>query len=1164
MNVVENYLRELLDVRRSGEAVQETSYYGALAHLFNEIGKTFKPRVHCIINIKNRGAGIPDGGLFTADQFQKSLDTSETKQFPQQIPARGVIEIKGTSEDIRRIAGSEQVLRYLSRYGQVLVTNYRDFMLVGKNANEKPVQLETYHLAESETGFWNAATNPRKMAEDHSDRFIEYLKRIMLYTAPLATPEDVAWFLASYARDAKARIEQIDLPALASIRSALEEALGIKFEGKKGEHFFRSTLVQTLFYGVFSAWVLWCKQQETAKTHFNWREAVWVLHVPMIKSLFEQVATPTKLGPLGLVEVLDWTGAALNRVDQTTFFSRFEESHAVQYFYEPFLQAFDPELRKDLGIWYTPPEIVQYMVARVDRVLRDELEIEDGLADPRVHILDPCCGTGTYLVEVLKRIATNLQEKGEDALGSYDVKNAAEQRVFGFEILPAPFVVAHLQLGLLLQNLGVPLSEEKNERVGIYLTNSLTGWEPADPNREKVIQLRLAGIPELQEERDAARQIKREAPILVVLGNPPYNAFAGISPKEEQGLVELYKAGLISEWGIKKFNLDDLYIRFFRLAEHRIAELTGQGIVCYISNFSYLSDPSFVVMRQRFLREFDALWFDSMNGDSRETGKLTPEGKADPSVFSTEYNREGIRIGTAISLMVRKAWRDQKPKVLFRQFWGVTKRVDLLNSLSVQDFDTQYELTRPEKSNRFSFKPLDIAPHYLEWPKLVDLCKVHPFNGPVERRGNSLIAFQHDKKNLALLQAYLDPDKLDEEISALAPNFMKSSGEFKAEKARAMLKGKVLYDTGKIVRYPFKPFDIRLAYLDSEIQPLFSRPSPELLALQHLPGNAFFVTRDTADKDIEGAPFLFSHLVCDYDCISGHARHIPMWITAFKNGKTDARQGNLFSKSNAIPIANLSEDAHTYLTTLSIAIPNADAEAAGLIWMHALAIGYSPAYLKENTDGIRQDWPRIPLPDSKSALLGSAELGQKIAALLDTEKPVLDITAGKVRSELRTIAVVARAGGGVLNPDAGDLTITAGWGHAGGEGVTMPGKGKISQRDYTAEELQAIKEGCAILGLTFERALQHLGATTCDIYLNNIAYWKNIPSNVWSYTIGGYQVIKKWLSYRENELLNRSLTREEVREVTGMARRIAAILLLEPALDANYQAARQSTYSWPS
>ncbi|MFM7792139.1 MAG: DNA methyltransferase, partial [Microcystis panniformis] len=210
-----------------------------------------------------------------------------------------------------------------------------------------------------------------------------------------------------------------------------------------------------------------------------------------------------------------------------------------------------------------------------------------------------------------------------------------------------------------------------------------------EESKQKIQQLQLS-FPELNQEREAADEVKRGKPILVIIGNPPYNAFAGTSPAEEAGLVELYKQGLISDWGIKKFNLDELYVRFFRLAERCISENTGKGVVCYISNFSYLGDPSFVVMRQRFLQEFDRLWFDCLNGDSRETGKLTPEGNPDPSVFSTQYNKEGIRVGTTIGLMVRKEVRNKNVDVYFRHFWGVAKREQLLDSLNNQDFDALY------------------------------------------------------------------------------------------------------------------------------------------------------------------------------------------------------------------------------------------------------------------------------------------------------------------------------------------------------------------------------------------------------------------------------------------------------------------------------------------
>jgi hypothetical protein len=258
MNPLATYLREMRDIRSTGSATDETSYYTPLANLLNEVGKTLKPKVRCVVNIANRGAGIPDGGLFTADQVRKD----DPNPMAGQLPARGVLEAKGPADDVSKVAGSRQVKRYADRYGLVLVTNYRDFLLFGHDALGRALPMEGFTLAESERAFWQLAAHPQKTADAHGERFCEYLKRVMLSVAPLSAPQDVAWFLASYARDAKARVEgHKDLSALSAVRGALEEALGMKFTGDKGEHFFRSTLVQTIFYGVFSAWVLWHREQ---------------------------------------------------------------------------------------------------------------------------------------------------------------------------------------------------------------------------------------------------------------------------------------------------------------------------------------------------------------------------------------------------------------------------------------------------------------------------------------------------------------------------------------------------------------------------------------------------------------------------------------------------------------------------------------------------------------------------------------------------------------------------------------------------------------------------------------------------------------------------------------------------------------------------------------
>ena len=537
---VEEFFADLRRVRASGAATPERSLYGPLGDLLKTIGATLKPKVFCVQELADQGAGHPDFGLYAARQVQKGAPREG------QAPERGVVEVKSPADDAWLTAAGSQASRYWGRYRLVLVTNARDFVLVGEDANGRPATLETLRLAGSEGDFLRRLEKPRAFADEAGARLGEYLARALSHRAALAEPKDLAWLLASYARDGLARVEAAGgAPQLAAVHSALEEALGIRFEGEQGRRFFRSTLVQTLFYGIFSAWVLWARTDAATPepgrlftgtpdaTRFRWREAVWHLRAPVLRALFQQIADPGRLQPLGLTEVLDWTAAALDRVDRPAFFARFNEGEAVPYFYEPFLEAFDPDLRKQLGVWYTPSEVVRYMVARVDRTLKDDLGIADGLAAENVFVLDPCCGTGAYLAEVLRRIAANLDGRGLGALVGAGVKQAAMERVLGFEIMPAPFVVAHLQVGLTMQDLDAPLADNGTERAGVYLTNALTGWEARTNNP--------LPFPELEEERKHAGRVKRETPILVILGNPPYNGFAGVAVDEERELSDAYR-----------------------------------------------------------------------------------------------------------------------------------------------------------------------------------------------------------------------------------------------------------------------------------------------------------------------------------------------------------------------------------------------------------------------------------------------------------------------------------------------------------------------------------------------------------------------------------------------------------------------------------------------
>jgi hypothetical protein len=255
--------------------------------------------------------------------------------------------------------------------------------------------------------------------------------------------------------------------------------------------------------------------------------------------------------------------------------------------------------------------------------------------------------------------------------------------------------------------------------------------------------------------------------------------------------------------------------------------------------------------------------------------------------------------------------------------------------------------------------------------------------------------------------------------------------------------------------------------------------------------------------------------------------------------------------------ANLSQGARKYLAALTTANPDEDEALSRSIWYHALAIIYTPLYRSEHVSAVRANWPRIPLPATLAALEQSAQLGMRAGQLLDMDSAALGVTTGKLRKELNLL-------GRVSGPQKGlSLAITAGWGHGQKEkDIVMPGRGIEKQREFTADEQNAIAEGAKDLGLTPEEVTALWGSQTLDIYLNNETFWSNVPEAVWEYAIGGYQVLKKWLSYRERQVLGRDITKDEAREFTHIVRRVAALLLLESELNKNYAAIKASCHPW--
>ena len=1113
---VETYFGDLGRVRASGGATEERSSYGPLANLLNAVGVTLTPKVFCVGELADHGAGHPDFGLYGAPQVQKGRPREG------QVPERGVVEVKAAGDDAWLTAAGDQVSRYWGRYRLVLVTNTRDFVLVGEDATGRPTKLETFRLAADEETFARQLGKPRAFARDVGAGLGEYLSRAMSHRAALTEPKDLAWLLASYARDGLARVEAAgDAPSLTRVRSALEEALGVHFEGEKGARFFHSTLVQTLFYGIFSAWVLWARTDAVTPepgrlftgtpdaTRFDWRVAVWHLRAPVLRALFQQLSDPGRLQPLGLVEVLDWTAAALDRVARPAFFTRFREGEAVPYFYEPFLESFDPALRKQLGVWYTPADVVRYMVARVDTALKDDLGIADGLAAENVYVLDPCCGTGAYLAEVLRRIAANLKARGSGKLAGALVKQAATTRVCGFEIMPAPFVVAHLQVGLTLQDLDAALTDDGHERAGVFLTNALTGWEPRTT--------KPLLFPELEEERDRAERVKQETPILVILGNPPYNGFADVAvEKEERALSDEYR----STKRVRRpegQGLNNPYVRFFRMAERRIAEKTGRGVICFISDYSWLDGLSFTGMRERYLDAFDAVRIDCLNGDKYKTGKVAPDGSSDPSIFSTPSDPVGIQVGTAIATLVRKGDHAPAGEVGFRHLWGQAKHVELMATAETAP-STLYDSIEPVLPLGLPFVPMAVSEDWFGWPALPDLFPVS-FPGVKTSRDGFLVDVDLDRLR-ARVADYFDAGLSHEDIAQRYPGVMKTTARFNARKVRNALLARGGPDDSGFIRFAYRPFDNRWLYWEAETKLLDEKRSdyrPHVFE-----GNLWLSEVPRLRRDAAEPQAVVTSDLAALHLIEWSASMFPAWLRddgLGTDGVEEARHQNLSAR------------AQRYLDRLNLGVED--------LFHHVLAVLHDPAYRAANAGALRMEWPRIPLPgwpdgnagEAAEALARSAARGRELARLLDPETPVLGVTQGALRPEIATIAVPATLGGHNMTGD--DFALTAGWGHYGSGEAVMPGQGRVVERALTPADRPAMGDTVATLG-----------ETTFDIHLNSNAFWCNVPVGVWTYKLGGYQVLKKWLSYRERAILKRPLSDKEVQYFTDTARRIAAIVQL--------------------
>lgn len=1096
---VQRYVQTVQSEAQFG--VAETTHYPAIKALFNGVGDEMKPKVQVVIHPRGSGAGIPDGAVWSAKELKKP-DPSGKDPFDLKriYPDRGGLEAKGLDQDLHQLVKTVQVGKYLNALQQVIVTNLRQFAVVQLRKGE-PVIIEEYSLASSKAEFLKLSASQVKA---HEKPLTEFLRRALYAKTEIRTPAELAYFLASHAKAAKDTLDSHEtLDDLASLKHGLERSLGIQFTGEKGETFFRAELIQTLFYGLFSSWVLWHESNPAKGQEFNFWGASQFLRIPVIDRLFSTAANATLLKRTGLDHHLKNAEEALNRVNREEFFAAFHEGQAVQYFYEPFLAAFDPDLRKQLGVWYTPPEIVQGMVAKCDRLLMSDLDEPDGLAGERVLLLDPCCGTGAYVVEALRVAAERWKARGEPYADK--LRKAATQRMFGFELLTGPFVVAHMQVAFLLAQHKTYLAD--GERAGIYLTNALTGWEPASAEKRMLDPLNL------QAESDRAHEVKADKDILVVIGNPPYSGYAGIANiQEERDLSERFRPEKSRGQG-----LNDLYVRFFAMADRRI-EKTGRGLVCLISNYSWLDGLSFEKMRQTFLNTYSRIEIDNLHGD-RIIGEYNPEGLTSETVFAMPGQSAGIKVGVAVTTLLKSTQDDCS--LLYRDFHdakALERRKSFLEATS------EYAVLESSTVLGLPFRPRKANANFYSWPSLIQLL---PFNSPGVQTTRDDLLIDIDERRLSeRIQAYFDPTVSAELLKKLAPSALVSTPTFDAPQVRKVLASRGMNPDG-FRRHAYRPFDVRYLYYESETN-LIDRKRADYVAQVFHKNYSMCLA---ADNRRGFDPPQVTDLIGARHLLERGANFFPLYTVT--GDSWPQVQPSLLDQEvpSEVParLPNLSTLASNVLIKTGLV------GQPEIIFFHALAILHAPSYLSANADALKQDWPRVPLQvagggevdDSRAWLIAGKILGRKVAALLDIESSVAGIETGDPRPDLRHIAVYRWTGPGAQGREnTGDYDLAAGWGYRGQGGVVMPGNGKTEPNG----------EGR-------------------DVIINEHSRWTNIPDEVWNYHLGGYQVLKKWLSYREAKVLGRPLKLEEVRTFTYIARRIAALIALGPELDAHYRRA---------
>lgn len=584
----------------------------------------------------------------------------------------GWIETKDVDDDLDKTEKSDQLKRYFGLHNLIL-TDYLEFRWYVDGKLRLDARLASL----------SGSKRVRREPEGERELLVLLHEFLAYSLATLYTPQDLAQRMAKLAhliRDLLLRAIETESDS-GRLHNQLEAFRETLIPDLKPDQF-SDMYAQTIAYGLFAAR---CQTLASSRDFSRAAAAELIPRTnPFLRRLFREIAfeLDPRVQPFvdDLVALL--RHAEIGKIMED-FGKRTAREDPVVHFYEDFLQEYDPKVREMRGVYYTPEPVVSYIVRSVDHLLKTKFNKPLGLADKDVLILDPACGTGTFLYFVIRHIHDALVAKGQKGQWNSYVSENLLKRVFGFEILMAPYAVAHLKLGLLLQELGYKFESE--ERLGIYLTNTL---EEAIKRSERIF------ADWISEEANSASDIKREKPIMVVLGNPPYSNFGQLNKgKWILSLLEDYKKGLRE----KKLNLDDDFIKFLRFGQWRI-DHTGHGILALITNNTYIDGITHRRLRESLLSSFNEVSILNLHGSVKKRERA-PGGLKDENVFD-------IQQGVAIALFL-KSENENASKLQHADLWG-ERSVKYRYLAETDSSTTPWELLDPIPPH-FFFTPKDLS-----------------------------------------------------------------------------------------------------------------------------------------------------------------------------------------------------------------------------------------------------------------------------------------------------------------------------------------------------------------------------------------------------------------------------------------------------------------------